>query len=281
MMDDNIISDAIGIIANKAAPSARPGDYTDHGTGLLFCGRCHTPRQCSVHLFGRQRIVGCTCTCERETWDKEQAAKKAEAEHKRIEAIRAECIPDPGLRRKTFSSSDNSRQLAQAKAYVGAWERMREHNIGMLFWGSTGAGKTHTAACAANALIDRGIRAGIASTAELLAVPYSDRATTIRRLIDLDLLVLDDLGAERGSEYAMETVYAVVDGRTKAGRPMVITTNLSLDDIKYPADMGKERIYQRVLECCQPVRFVGESRRPEVSAEKRKILAEIFGEARP
>lgn len=275
-MNTNIITGGVEAIISKASPAANPGDYVSPA-GLLICGKCGEPRQCRIHLLGRGRIVGCACKCDRETYEAERKAIQDAETRKRIEAIREAGIPDPGLRSKTFSGSTPSPQLAQAQKYVDAWPQMAEHNIGMLLWGSTGSGKTHAGACIANALIDRGVRAGISSTAELLAVAYSDRPATIRRLINLDLLVLDDLGAERDSAYAMETVYAVVDGRLKAGRPMVITTNLSLEDVRSPGDMGRERIYQRVLEGCQPVRFVGDSRRPEISAEKRRILAAVFG----
>lgn len=275
-MNTNIISGGVEVVISKASTSANPGDYTSPA-GLLICGQCREPRQCRIHLLGRDRVVGCACRCDREAYAAERKAIADAETRKRIEAMREAGIPDPGLRAKTFSNSTPSPQLTQAMKYVDAWEQMLEHNIGMLLWGSTGSGKTHAGACIANALIDRGIRAGISSTAELMNIAYNDRPITIRRLIGLDLLVLDDLGAERDSTYAMETAYAVVDGRLKAGRPMVVTTNLSLEDVRSPGDMGRERIYQRVLEACQPVRFVGRSKRPEISAAKRKILAEVFG----
>lgn len=275
-MNTNIITGGVEAVINKASPATKPGDYTSPA-GLLICGRCGEPRQCRIQLLGRDRIVGCACKCDREAYEAERKAVADAETRKRIEALRGAGIPDPGLRSKTFAASAQSPQLEQARKYVEAWPQMAEHNIGMLLWGSTGSGKTHAGACIANALIDRGVRAGISSTAELMSVAYNDRPATIRRLIGLDLLVLDDLGAERDSPYAMETVYAVVDGRLKAGQPMIVTTNLSLEDVRNPGDMGRERIYQRVLEACQPVRFVEASRRPEISAEKRRILAAVFG----
>lgn len=275
-MNTNIITGGVEAIIDRASPSANPGDYVSPA-GLLICGRCGEPRQCRIHLLGRGRIVGCACRCDREAYEAERKAIADAEAHKRIEAMREAGIPDPGLRAKTFSSSTPSPQLEQAQKYVEAWEQMQAHNIGLLLWGSPDGGKTHTGACVANALIDRGVRAGISSTAELMNTTYNDRPAELRRLIGLDLLVLDDLGAERDSAYAMEVVYAVVDGRLKAGRPMVITTNLSLSDLRDPGDMARARIYQRVLEACQPVRFDGPRRRPEISAAKRRILAEVFG----
>jgi len=269
----NLVASSLGA---KLSSAPNPGDYVGPDTGLLMCGRCGEPRQLIARL-PHDRIMPRGCACVRKEWEQKAAEDKAAEERGRIRELRKAGIPDPGLRAKTFDSSTPSRQLEQAQKYVEAWPRMAEHNIGMLFWGGTGSGKTHTAACVANALIDRGIRAGVTSTAGLMAVAYNDRPAELRRLVSLDLLVLDDLGAERDSAYAMETVYAVVDGRLKAGRPMVVTTNLSLSDIRNPGDMGRERIYQRVLEACQPVRFDEPSHRAGVSDEKRKILAEVFG----
>ncbi len=278
-MENNIFEAVAETVSSRLPSDPRPSDYTDPATGLLMCEVCGEPRQHRLHIPGRDRIVSCACKCMREEWAEREAEDKATEERKRIEELRKACIPDPGLRAKTFGSSTPTRQLTQAMKYVEAWKQMREHNIGMLFWGGPGSGKTHTAACVVNALIGRGIRAGITSTADLLAVAYNDRSAELRRLISLELLALDDWGAERDSTYAMETVYAVIDGRLRAGRPMVITTNLSLQDVRNPGDMARERIYQRVLEGCQPVGFDGPSRRPGITEEKHKILAEVFGGA--
>ena len=77
----------------------------------------------------------------------------------------------------------------------------------------------------------------------------------------IDLLILDDLGAERSTDYALEQVYNIVDSRYRAGLPVIYTTNLTLEELKNPADMRYARIYDRVLEKCFPVEFRGVSRR--------------------
>ena len=62
------------------------------------------------------------------------------------------------------------------------------------------------------------------------------------------LLILDDLGAERKSEYMQEQVYNIIDARYKSGLPMIITTNLTAEEMKKPSDLGNSRIYDRILE---------------------------------
>ena len=78
-----------------------------------------------------------------------------------------------------------------------------------------------------------------------------------------DLLVIDDLGVERNTEYAMEQMFTVIDGRYRSRKPMIITTNLKLEEIKNPPDLAHARIYDRILEWCAPVLFSGRNFREE------------------
>jgi DNA replication protein DnaC len=87
-----------------------------------------------------------------------------------------------------------------------------------------------------------------------------------------DLLILDDLGAERGTEYALEQVFAVIDARYRSRKPLVVTTNLTLDALKHPDDLAHARIYDRILEICAPILFGGENLRVE-KANEMKIAA--------
>ena len=48
------------------------------------------------------------------------------------------------------------------------------------------------------------------------------------------LLILDDFGMERGTEYGLEQVYSVIDSRYRSGKPLIVTTNLTLDDLPEP-----------------------------------------------
>ena len=73
----------------------------------------------------------------------------------------------------------------------------------------------------------------------------------------------DDLGVERNTEYAMEQMFTVIDGRYRSRKPMIITTNLKLEEIKNPPDLAHARIYDRILEWCAPVLFSGRNFREE------------------
>lgn len=68
---------------------------------------------------------------------------------------------------------------------------------------------------------------------------YSDeRYKYIASFSAFELLIIDDLGIERNTEYALEQVYAVIDERYKAGKPLIITTNLTIAQIRDAEDVA-------------------------------------------
>ena len=77
---------------------------------------------------------------------------------------------------------------------------------------------------------------------------------------------------ERGTEYALEQIYNIVDSRYRSRKPLIVTTNLTLGEIRYPQDTAHARIYDRLLEMCVPVSCIGVSFRKETAQEKMKRL---------
>ena len=78
------------------------------------------------------------------------------------------------------------------------------------------------------------------------------------------LLIIDDLGAERGTDYALEKVYNIIDSRYLSGKPLILTTNMTLKDMQESEDIRYRRIYDRIFEMCFPEGLqaeVGEKRR--------------------
>lgn len=84
------------------------------------------------------------------------------------------------------------------------------------------------------------------------------------------VIIINDLGFERNSEYALEQVYNVADSRYLSRLPFIITTNLSLDELKKPKDLAHARIYDRVLERCVPICFAAVNYRLENRASQRE-----------
>lgn len=99
----------------------------------------------------------------------------------------------------------------------------------------------------------------------------------LERLNDHNLLIIDDLGIERDTEYALEQVYNIIDTRYKSGKPLIITTNLTLEELKNPIDVAHKRIYDRVLGMCVPVMFNGSNFRNQEAANKMETARKLFG----
>lgn len=266
-------NEIISIIANKADCGEGMGDYRKDG--LLYCGHCDTPKQCRIVIGGKNFVVGCQCACRARKYEADKKARQDQEHRLYVETLRTEGIRDKTLAECRFHGADMTEELARCKRYADRFDDMVKSNSGLLLWGNTGNGKTYAAACIANQLIDRGIPAMITSFPRILNSGY-DKQEIAEKMRYYPLLVIDDLGAERGSDYALETVYMVIDERYKAKKPLIVTTNLTLDEICKPKNMAYQRIYDRVLEMCVPVSFRGTSRRREKAKDQLSAIRAIL-----
>ena len=152
----------------------------------------------------------------------------------------------------------------------------------MLLWGTCGNGKSFAAACIANALIDRGVPALMTSFPAILK-DFTNESEIERIMREYDLVIIDDLGAERQSEYALEKIFYAIDERYKSGKPLIVTTNQPIkvmNEYRNGTDMRYSRIYDRILEMCIPIPFDAPTRRKEPMRDKVKVFNEkIFGNA--
>ena len=110
----------------------------------------------------------------------------------------------------------------------------------------------------------------------LTVMHFEDRNQFINSLNRYSLLIIDDLGIERNSDFALEQVFNVIDCRYRSKKPLIITTNLTLSELNNAADIAHKRIYDRILERCIPVRINNRNiRQDNASAnlkEAKKIL---------
>lgn len=263
----------IDSIAQNVAQDCDVLDYEKDG--LLYCGHCDTPKQCRIDIAGKVRIVKCQCACAARKYEAEKKARQDQELRLRIETLRADGIRDKSLAGCRFDGATMTNELAKCRRYADRWDEMAQSNRGLLLWGNTGNGKTFAAACIANQLIDRGIPAMITSFPRILSAGY-DKQDIIDQMRYYPLLVIDDLGAERSSDYALETVYMVIDERYKAKKPLIVTTNLTLDEICKPKNMAYQRIYDRVLEMCAPLVFRGDSIRRGKAKEQLSFVKSVL-----
>ena len=166
--------------------------------------------------------------------------------------------------------------MTKAHAYVDHWPEALKRNVGLLMFGDVGTGKSFAAGCIANALLDRDVPVLMTNFPTILSrlsgMFGEDKTAFLDSLGDYDLLIIDDLGVERNTEYATEQMFSIVDSRYRSGKPLIVTTNLKLDELKHPPDLAHARIYDRILERCAPILFTGKNFR-EDNATSMKAAA--------
>lgn len=265
------------IPANLIKLTERPGDYWVDG--VLYCGKCNTPRSfIADESYGELagRLMPTLCKCESEA----EAAKKETERTKRVEKLRESCLPLAEMQAARFESAEACRAIDVVRRYVDKWEEVRAENIGLLLCGNTGSGKSYAALCACNALIDREIAARYITFPE--AVSAMREGGEAKQKLEgyvkgAPLLVLDDYGAEGGSEYSQSLVCQLVDLRSRSGKPLIVTTNYPLTMFQGGADELHARAADRIYGMCAPVSVTGESRRARQAGDKLRRAKEILG----
>ena len=171
-------------------------------------------------------------------------------------------------------------QLDYARRYAEHWEDMERENQGLLLWGPTGTGKTFAAACIANALAERRMSVRMTTLGQVLlrlfGLDGGARMEYLEDLVGCRLLILDDFGMERQTPYAQEQVYELINRRYLSGRPMIVTTNLTHQELTQTPELERRRIYDRVLERCVPVRFDGANQRQAQAAEAQRRMRQLL-----
>lgn len=241
-----------------------------------------------IFANGKKVSDGFCPICQRlkeEAEAKAQAAEKAklaaEKERKRLEtALGRACIP-ADFRDKTFDTfiadtPELKAALDLAKRFVSGWQKAREGGYGLLFYGNPGTGKSHLAISILKALLPQvtGLYTRVPDMIGYIRAQWRPDGETssyaaIRRYVDLDLLVLDELGVQSGSINEQTLLFEVIDARLSENRPTIFLSNLKPKNL---APIIGDRLVDRIKGKCVPQQFSGESRR-------KPLTADVFGEA--
>ena len=273
------------IIDKADAVTAAPDDYINPDDGLKYCGKCRTPKE-ALYPTGLQ-AQGFTkhpvmCKCADERREREEAKRREYERMSYMTMLRREAFHHmPAALWRFESAAVMTPQLAKARGYAQNWDEFRKAGIGLLLFGNAGTGKSYAAGCIANALIDRlesVLFVGMSDVVNHMQGNFgADRDHYMKTLMRPDLLILDDLGAERNTSFGKERVFDVIDKRLPTGEPMIVTTNIPLSVMKQATDLDDRRIFDRILEVCVPIMFDGDSFRKSTAADNLKKAARLLG----
>lgn len=280
------VSGAVGGIIRRAGENIKQNKDDYIVDGLLYCGKCHTPKQGEYEMPWGVVKPYLLCKCEQERIESEEQARKLMEFRDKVARMRRTCFQSSKDAKKmaswTFDADNgaNEKVSQAAKRYVEQFNTMRKNGKGLLLFGAVGRGKSFIAACIANALIDKGhpcYMTNFATLRNVLAGLYDGKQEYIDGLNRFDLLILDDLAAEADTQYMNEVVYNVIDSRYRSGLPLIVTTNLTAEQLKNPADLSKERVYSRLLEICVPVEVKGKDQRKEILRNEMDDYKQMLG----
>ncbi|MGB9186337.1 MAG: ATP-binding protein [Solirubrobacteraceae bacterium] len=158
--------------------------------------------------------------------------------------------------------------VAATRRFAGSIEEHLEAGRGLWFMGPPGTGKTTLAMLVSQAALKAGRSVAIYSLPRLLnEIRDTHRAERshvdlLDRLTDVDLLHIDDIGAQRSTDWVLEELYSIVNGRYEDKRSMVVTTNiLDRDEL---CDQITARTVSRLTEMCDELPLLGHDHRMDL-----------------
>lgn len=271
-------------------------DSTSKST-IENCPTCGEPTGKIVRMLGENYIVPRMCKCRRKAFEENERISKAREKQTRLKQIFNNSLMTKEFKKFTFENWDhtlgNERMYELGIKYVKSFkEKVLKENIGLLIYGNPGNGKTFLSGCIANALMKQFIPVVCVSAIGILERikssfgSYGDEGVQniLNCLDNADLVIIDDMGVENNTHWSRATMYQILDSRYRKKKPLMITSNLTMQQFKkrYDEDCpgwedGKGRTFDRVVnEICSPIENTSPSIRVKKGLKKTQILKEML-----
>lgn len=241
---------------------------------IPICRYCGRPYKKNPHIleglpdFIKEKIIyipDCDCLEIQKEKELEELERKrvAQCMANKIKRFRDISLIDSKFKLSTFKRADMSfKYMKLALSFARKFVEKGTAPKGILFYGGVGTGKTYASSCIANYLMDSGKTVVVMSIGLYIGKIQREWAEAEKELLSYikacDLLIIDDFGAEKISEFVIEKIFAMIDARYRSLKPVIITTNLDINEI---STRFGARISDRIVEMCFPILVGGASKR--------------------
>lgn len=242
-----------------------------------YCPYCKrlVPKKTHKLLNGRLITVQPVCHCESEADDKVKREFEQRKRKSDIESKYSALENSPKYRKCSFDNFEvdnfNRKAFEHAKKYASEF-----HNISkdLFIYGKPGNGKSHLAAAVGNSLNSLETIVVFCTFTELIerikgtfSGEYGESEASIMNAIcSADLLILDDVGVEKATDFTIDVLFRIVERRTKHYRKTVFTSNYSAKELvtRYSKEIGSieaQRVVGRIISNAAMVENTGKDRR--------------------
>jgi DNA replication protein DnaC len=245
-------------------PNNTPYDdeyYDDDG--YIRCSTCHARRRTDEHLVIR-------CLCQRDEYEKQQLEVfRKKQEHIRrvnmISELREKSLLGQRYSNSTFENTEIVSEqfknvFTRCRNYCNIADEVLRNGYGIYIFGNCGTGKTHLAACMCNELINQYQKCmftDISNITRSIMATFNnfsnqDAATVIRQFIDVDFLVIDDIGVnnfkkDNGDNFTQDKLGEIINERYSLRKPTIFTSNYSPKQLIEERGV-KEKTVDRIVE---------------------------------
>lgn len=255
------------------------------------CPKCGKHLYKEVTLLGSKRVVKVMCKCESIAYHQKELQEEAMKKQNRLEKLMSDSLMDEKFKKSTFQNWDfakGSKQMCElGKRYAANFKECKGKGLGLLIYGEPGNGKTYLVSAIANELLVQFVPVicvsinGLLSRIQRTYNKWGKEAESdvIRGLCNADLLIVDDLGTEKQSDWSKSMIYNIIDSRYRSSLPFIITTNLNINPNQTNGiltELYGKRTEDRILEMCTPVLNKAESIRIGEAKKKTKLLKKIL-----
>lgn len=248
-----------------------------------YCGKEYIENTADLSYmpdFWREKmkyIPSCDCLEKIKEAEIKELERKQEEENRRnrVKKYKEISVIDSKFLKSKFENADmREKHMKIAERYAKSFLEKKQ-KIGMLLYGGVGTGKTYASACIANYLMEHGktvlvINLGLYFNKLKIGWEAVEKEM-LKGIVDCDLLIIDDFGAEKSSEktdekvsWRDEKIFNLIDARYRAEKPLIISTNFKFNEDSSQCEIENvlgSRIRDRIIDMCYPVAVLGRSKR--------------------